>query len=145
MIEFNDMLESRSRQLETLLCVGLDTKVSKMPRSFKEQMIECYTHGRSVDYELSPKGDTEIDSYILSIPDLLQMTVFIFNKYILRAVKDVALCVKANLGFYLNARALPALDSTLRYAKGLGIPVILDGKFGDVAGSSDEYAGFAFN
>jgi uridine monophosphate synthetase len=68
------------------------------------------------------------------------------NRKIIDAVADVACCVKPNAAFY-EARGIPGLEAladTIAYARGKGLPVILDAKRGDIASSAAAYAKAAF-
>jgi len=71
-----------------------------------------------------------------------------FNKAIIRATKDIVCAYKPNLGFYLadGIRGLYALRETVEFSHTIapGVPVILDGKFGDIGLSAAQYAKFAF-
>jgi orotidine 5'-phosphate decarboxylase subfamily 2 len=55
--------------------------------------------------------------------------------------------VKPNLGFYLQygTAGLEALSRLIESAHGRDLPVIVDGKFGDIGRTSDSYARFVFD
>ena len=57
-----------------------------------------------------------------------------FNKAIIDATADLVCCYKPNVAFYeaLGFDGLQALKGTLEYIKPKGIPVIGDGKRGDI-------------
>ncbi|MBN2150053.1 MAG: orotidine-5'-phosphate decarboxylase, partial [Candidatus Lokiarchaeota archaeon] len=71
--------------------------------------------------------------------------IFEFNSRILEAVHDVVPVVKPQLAFYMAHDAMDALKRTIKKAKGLGLLVILDGKFNDIGSTSEAYATAAFD
>jgi orotidine-5'-phosphate decarboxylase len=101
------------------LCVGLDTDTAKLPDVIKQRSI--FIHDRIVD----------------------------FNKAIISATYDDVVCAfKPNLAFYLKhgAEGISALEATIALSHKIApdVPVILDGKFGDIGNTNDGYAEFAF-
>jgi len=69
--------------------------------------------------------------------------------YFSRIMKEILLkitAVKPNLGFYLQYgnEGINALIRLIEEAKKNEVPVILDGKFGDIGRTSEAYAKFAF-
>ena len=101
------------------VCVGLDP--------VWEQMPECITAGYS---GRGPK----IKNFLVEIAD---------------ATRDIAAAYKPNLAFYLaeGMQGLWALQEVVNHIKctSPGTPVILDGKFGDVGLTCEQYAKFAFD
>jgi len=71
-----------------------------------------------------------------------------FNRKIIEATNDIAATYKYNLGFYLadGLQGLWALQESVEMSRVIApdVPIILDGKFGDVGLSSSQYAKFAF-
>ena len=68
------------------------------------------------------------------------------NRSIIDATADLACCFKPNIAFY-EARGIPgmkALAETIKYARGKGLPVILDAKRGDISSTAAAYAKAAF-
>ena len=68
-----------------------------------------------------------------------------FAQAIIDATKDVACAFKPNLGFFLaeGAAGVIALERLMRYIPS-DIPIILDGKFGDIGSTAEQYARGAF-
>ena len=71
-------------------------------------------------------------------------------KYFSNIMKEIMLkitAVKPNLGFYLQYgnEGIEALVRLVEVAKHNELPVILDGKFGDIGRTSEAYAKFAFD
>jgi len=72
--------------------------------------------------------------------------VFEFNRAIIDATSDLVCCYKPNLAFYeaLGIRGLQALKKTVAYIPG-DIPVIGDGKRGDIGNTAAAYAKALFS
>ena len=70
-----------------------------------------------------------------------------FNKAIIDATADLVCCYKPNVAFYeaLGFDGLQALKGTLEYIKPKGIPVIGDGKRGDIGSTAKAYAKAVFD
>jgi orotidine-5'-phosphate decarboxylase len=68
-----------------------------------------------------------------------------FAREIIDATKDLVCAYKPNLGFYLaeGAAGIVALERIVRYIPD-DIPIILDGKFGDIGNTAEAYARGAF-
>jgi orotidine 5'-phosphate decarboxylase subfamily 2 len=66
---------------------------------------------------------------------------------ILHAISDRVSAVKPNLGFYLQygLDGISALLRLVRLSRSLNLPVIIDGKIGDIGRTSAAYAGFIFD
>lgn len=130
----------------SLLCVGLDVDLEKIPAWFKHQQIDLLTGGRVPAFSPGEDGILEMHSYIAQSEKFIQGIINAFNGLMIQAVDGYAMCLKLNLGFYLNqgVAGLQALMYTTQYAHDHGIPVILDGKFGDIGNSSEQYAHFAY-
>ncbi|MBU0630763.1 MAG: orotidine-5'-phosphate decarboxylase [Candidatus Margulisbacteria bacterium] len=111
-MKFVDQLDQAAKENSSLLCVGLDLDLSKLPPSII----------RSED------------------------PLFIFNKSIIDATRDLVCAYKPNSAFYemYGLSGLNALLKTIDYIHAAGLPVILDAKRGDVGHSSSAYAKAAF-
>lgn len=127
MADRNFMRMVEAKWPDTLLCVGLDTDPGKISKKI-EALI------RKED-NLPPSGAMG--------PLMLE-----FNKRIIEATKDLVCAYKPNLGFYLaqGIQGSYALQETVEFIREAApdVPVILDGKFGDVGSSAAQYARFAF-
>jgi len=68
-----------------------------------------------------------------------------FAQVIIDATKDLVCAFKPNLGFFLaeGAVGVIALERLMRYIPP-DIPIILDGKFGDIGSTAEQYARGAF-
>lgn len=113
---FTELLAAR-RAAGFHLCVGLDPAIS-------------YEEARQ-----APAGPTT--HLIASMERVVSETA------------GVAAAFKPNLGFWLRhswhgLRALHTVVHTMRHSHP-GVPIILDGKFGDIGNSSQAYADFAFD
>jgi len=120
------MLEHKRKE-NKYICVGLDTNFEDIPEKVSDFL-------RKEDVKLNCGGTGPL--------------IKAFNRRIIAATKDVAGAYKYNLGFYL-ANGLQghwALQESIGVSREMApdVPVILDGKFGDVGLSSSQYARFAF-
>jgi len=72
--------------------------------------------------------------------------IYIFNREIVNATKDLVCAYKPNIAFYemYGIYGLSSLIKTIELILGTGIPVILDAKRGDIGHSSAAYAKSAF-
>jgi orotidine 5'-phosphate decarboxylase subfamily 2 len=89
-----------------------------------------------------------LDTDPSKIPSVLRSSndaVFAFNRAIVDATQDLVCAYKPNLAFYL-AQGKAGLDALFETCAAIPreIPVILDGKFGDIESSARGYAQFAF-
>jgi len=77
-----------------------------------------------------------------------RIDVEIYNYFsgILDVISGKISAVKPNLGFYLQygQQGLTALTRLIRFSHGLELPVIVDGKIGDIGATSEAYARFVF-
>ena len=107
-MSFLEKLDQAVKKNNSLLCLGLDIDLSRIPNN-------------------SLKSDDPI---------------FLFNREIIDATKDLVCAFKPNMAFYeMNGvYGLSALIRTIEYIQETGIPLILDAKRGDVGHSSAAYA-----
>ena len=107
-MSFLEKLDQAVKKNNSLLCLGLDIDLSRIPNN-------------------SLKSDDPI---------------FLFNRKIIDATKDLVCAFKPNMAFYeMNGvYGLSALIRTIEYIQETGIPIILDAKRGDVGHSSAAYA-----
>jgi orotidine-5'-phosphate decarboxylase len=105
---FARKLHSAGQRNDSLLCVGLDPDLTRIPRHLAS---------------LEPRE-----------------AIVRFNEAIIAATSDLVCAFKPNLGFYL-AYGIPGLEALVasRALIPAEIPVILDGKFGDVGGTTEAY------
>ncbi|MFH1684263.1 MAG: orotidine-5'-phosphate decarboxylase [Candidatus Margulisiibacteriota bacterium] len=73
--------------------------------------------------------------------------IYIFNREIINATKDLVCAYKPNIAFYerYGISGLSSLIKTIELIHSIDIPVILDAKRGDIGHSSAAYAEAAFN
>lgn len=107
-MSFLEKLDQAVKKNNSLLCLGLDIDLSRIPDNFH-------------------KGDDPI---------------FLFNREIVDATKDLVCAFKPNMAFYemYGVYGLSSLIRTIEYIQATDIPVILDAKRGDVGHSSTAYA-----
>ncbi|MBI2124013.1 MAG: orotidine-5'-phosphate decarboxylase [Candidatus Wildermuthbacteria bacterium] len=115
---FGELLAKRE-EAGLSVCVGLDSELGRIPKSIRG------TH----------KDPREI--------------IFSFNMAIVEATGDLAVAFKPNLGFYVaeGIMGLLALRETIGFIHDAypQVPVILDGKFGDIGNTNAGYVKFAFD
>lgn len=111
---FFNLLLSRWESTNSLLCIGLDPDLSKMPSSFRD--------------EKKP----------------LDERLFAFNKAVITATHDLVCCYKPQAAFYeqYGVSGLNALYKTVAYIHEAfpEIPVLFDAKRGDIGSTAEAYA-----
>ena len=63
-----------------------------------------------------------------------------FNRRIIDATHEHTACYKPNAAFYEDVNGWRALEETIAYAHGKGVPVLLDAKRGDIGNTARQYA-----
>ena len=63
-----------------------------------------------------------------------------FNRRVIDATHEHAACYKPNAAFYEDSDGWRALEETIAYAHGKGVPVLLDAKRGDIGNTARQYA-----
>ena len=63
-----------------------------------------------------------------------------FNRRVIDATHEHAACYKPNAAFYEDHDGWRALEETVAYAHGKGVPVLLDAKRGDIGNTARQYA-----
>jgi orotidine-5'-phosphate decarboxylase len=63
-----------------------------------------------------------------------------FNRRVIDATHEHAACFKPNAAFYEDPNGWRALQETVAYAHGKGVPVLLDAKRGDIGNTARQYA-----
>lgn len=130
---FVEMLRARWEKTGSLLCVGLDPELERIPASAKVGRL-------NTEAVAGPEHGPETD---------IERRLLTFTQAIVRATADAVCAFKPNSAFYEQYGA-----SGLRSLKGLighihahhpGIPVILDAKRGDIGSTSAAYARFVFD
>lgn len=116
---FFSLLQNRWHNTNTLLCVGLDVDIKKMPQNFQDD-------ARS-----------------------LTERIFAFNKAIIDATHEYVCCYKPQSAFYeqYGVDGLNSLADTINYIHKVypEVPVLLDAKRGDVGNTADAYAKALFD
>ncbi len=111
-IPFTQLLERRWRDADSMLCVGLDPDLARLPP---------HLHHR-------PRA------------------IFDFCAAIVDATADLVCAFKPQIAYFAAARADDQLEALIDHihVKHPGIPVILDGKRGDIGSTAELYAREAF-
>ena len=84
-----------------------------------------------------------LDPELSRMPEICRQAsqpIFEFNKAIIDATLDLASCFKPQIAHYASEAAEDELLATIEYLKGLGVPVLLDAKRGDVGSTAEMYA-----
>lgn len=130
---FVEMLRRRWETTGSLVCVGLDPELERIPASANVTRIsmtpvEGPVHG----------PDTEIERRLIA-----------FTQAIVRATADLVCAYKPNSAFYeqYGVAGMRALKWLIAYIHGRypDIPVILDAKRGDIGSTSAAYARYAYD
>jgi len=124
-------LRARWRSARTLLCVGLDTELERLPNGVRGAQTSLLM----LDEE---RQGNQIEGALVS-----------FNQAIIDATADLACAFKPNAAFYeaQGPAGMRALMRTVAYihARYPDVPVILDAKRGDIGSTSQAYARAAFD
>lgn len=118
---FSDRLIAAIKQKGSAICVGLDPRLTQIPKFIKDE--KTAKKGRS----LEAAAEAVLD----------------FNKGIIDAVHDLVPVVKPQFAFYVQYGfpGVWAFEGTCRYAHGKGLLVIADAKCNDIGSTAEAYAG----
>lgn len=107
-MRFIEKLEKASKKNNSLLCIGLDIDLSKIPQTLLNQ----------------------------------EDPIFLFNREIVLATRDLVCAYKPNVAFYEmhGIYGISSLIKTIEFIETQNIPVILDAKRADIGNSSAAYA-----
>jgi orotidine-5'-phosphate decarboxylase len=126
-----DRLRARWEQARTLLCVGLDPEIERLPLPVR--------HGQAAGPVLDEDGQA----------GAIEGTMVAFNQAIIDASADLVCAFKPNSAFYEahGPAGMRALARTIAYihTRYPDVPVILDVKRGDIGSTSQAYAHAAFD
>jgi orotidine-5'-phosphate decarboxylase len=130
---FNERLRRRWQEARTLLCVGLDGEIERMPEQFRRGLAPGETNGNGAD-ERERRIEAALTEYHIAIVE---------------ATADLVCAYKPNSAFYeqhgpAGLRALIAIIAYIQ-KKYPEIPVLLDAKRGDIGSTSQAYARAAFD
>ena len=111
-MKFSERLDKACQKNNSLLCIGLDIDLGRIPQA------------------------------VLNEED----PIYVFNREIVNATKDLVCAYKPNIAFYemYGIYGLASLIKTIEFIQTSEIPVILDAKRGDVGHSSAAYAKSVF-
>jgi orotidine-5'-phosphate decarboxylase len=114
-----DQIEAAIVKSESIACVGLDPRPSLLPPALIAEAVQRF-------------GDTA---------EGVGWAFTQFNKGLLSAVAGRCAAVKPQAACYesYGAAGIKALEETVRRARTMGIPVILDGKRGDIGSTASYY------
>ncbi|MBA3697593.1 MAG: orotidine-5'-phosphate decarboxylase [Planctomycetes bacterium] len=114
-----DQLQSVIDRTGSIACVGLDPRPALLPSAVKEAA-------------LAKHGDTS---------EAVAAAFLAFNRGLLDAVAGSCAAVKPQSACYeaYGFAGVKALEETVRHAKALGIPVIMDAKRGDIGSTAEHY------
>lgn len=119
-----------------------------MERNFVNMLQTQWALGKFVSVGLDSERD-KIPAASSSLSVSHQSVLFDFNEKIIEATKGIACVYKINLAFYIASGefGLSALQMTVKFIleNAPQVPIILDGKFGDIGNSSRGYATFVFD
>jgi orotidine-5'-phosphate decarboxylase len=123
---FTSRLRRRWQEGRTLLCVGLDVELERLPESVRRTAVDA--------------GDGE---------SAIERALVAFNTAIVDATADLVCAYKPNSAFYeqYGPEGMRALRSTIAYIQQRypDIPVLLDAKRGDIGSTSEAYARAVFD
>jgi orotidine-5'-phosphate decarboxylase len=130
---FTERLRRRWQEARTLLCVGLDGEIERMPEQFRRGLDPGEPNGNSAD-ERQRRIEAALTEY---------------HTAIVEATADLVCAYKPNIAFYeqhgpAGLRALIAIIAYIQ-KKYPEIPVLLDAKRGDIGSTSQAYARALFD
>jgi orotidine-5'-phosphate decarboxylase len=130
---FNERLRRRWQEARTLLCVGLDGEIERMPEQFRRGLAPSEANTSS-PAEHERRIETALTEY---------------HTAIVEATADLVCAFKPNIAFYeqhgpAGMRALIAIIVYIQ-KKYPEIPVLLDAKRGDIGSTSQAYARALFD
>lgn len=119
-MHFADRLIEAIQKKNSVVCVGLDPQLKKLPPFLVERAAQEY--GKTLE--------GAANAYLE------------FNKGIIDAVADLVPAVKPQMAFYeeLGHYGIWALEETCKYAQAKGLLVIGDGKRNDIGSTAEAYA-----
>lgn len=119
-MNFADRLISGIRAKNSVVCVGLDPRLDRMPLFLREKHVQA--EGKTLE--------------------AVYHTFLEFNKGVIDAVADLVPAIKPQLAFYevYGTAGLRAYEETCRYAHSKGLLVIADGKRNDIDSTAEAYA-----
>jgi orotidine-5'-phosphate decarboxylase len=130
---FNERLRRRWQEARTLLCVGLDGEIERMPEQFRRGLAPGETNGNGAD-ERERRIEAALTEYHIAIVE---------------ATADLVCAYKPNIAFYEQhgPAGLRALIAVIAYIqkKYPEIPVLLDAKRGDIGSTNQAYARALFD
>lgn len=121
MEHFSDRLIRAIRAKKSVVCVGLDPRLDKIPESIRNA-----ARGKFSNDVFSAAGEA----------------IFQFNKGIIDVVADLVPVVKPQIAFYemFGAPGVQAFVDTLKYARSKGLLTIADAKRNDIGSTAEAYA-----
>lgn len=120
-MHFSDRLITAIETKKSVLCVGLDPRLDRIPAAIREQ-----ARAKFPGDVLAAAGEA----------------ITVFNRAIIDAVSELVPIVKPQIAFYeqYGLAGLQAFVDTLRYAKSKGLLTIADAKRNDIASTAEAYA-----
>jgi orotidine-5'-phosphate decarboxylase len=121
MKNFADILIEQIQAKKSVICVGLDPRLSKIPSFIQEAALK-----ENPKNKLKAAAEAIIE----------------FNKGIIDEVHDLVPCVKPQIAFYelFAEEGMRAYRETIEYAKSKGLLVIADAKRNDIGSTAEAYA-----
>lgn len=120
MKNFADKLIEKIKAKKSVVCVGLDPRLDKIPQFIKDNALK----------ENKDKWEAAAEAIIE------------FNKGIIDAVSDLVPCVKPQIAFYemFGEEGIRAYRQTIKYAQTKDLTVIADAKRNDIGSTAEGYA-----
>ncbi|MBI5152279.1 orotidine-5'-phosphate decarboxylase [Candidatus Peregrinibacteria bacterium] len=128
MKHFSDRLIEAIKAKKSVVCVGLDPRLDKIPEFIRKKYFKKLPLKRGVHPKFPLLAASE--------------AILEFNKGIIDAVADIAVAVKPQIAFYemFGAEGVNCFIETIKYAKSKGLLTIADAKRGDIGTTAEAYA-----
>ncbi len=116
---FADRLTAQIQRTGSILCVGFDPSIPALPRYVLEKL-----QGQTIS------------------PEVIDDTLFSFYSIFIERLSNSIACIKPNIAFFeqYGLGGLSAINKLCRLAQEVGLPIILDGKRGDIGSTAEAYA-----
>ncbi len=146
---FISRLRRRWREARTLLCVGLDVELERLPEELVRQAFESELRGEAAGRPGSQPRQSDADDEQVRGERAVERAIVTFNQAIVDATADLVCCYKPNSAFYeqYGPAGMRALGATITYIQQRypDVPVLLDAKRGDIGSTSTAYARAIFD
>ncbi|GFE54343.1 orotidine 5 -phosphate decarboxylase [Babesia ovis] len=137
-MSFFEKVASRARQVGAPLCLGLDPRNETVER-FSHTGLYTVLYDRYVT-------NTMLEGFRSRDIHSLYVKLKLYCCFILESTAEHICCVKPNLAFFIaqGAEGIQVLMDICELIREMDIPILLDGKLGDIGSTMEYYKKFIF-